>query len=53
MGHFFFGVLDSPKVTDVLVDGEFLMRDGKIHLDVEGIYEEARRVAEKVWERLK
>ncbi len=53
MGHFFFGVLDSPKVTDVLVDGEFLMKDGKIHLDVEGIYEEARRVAEKVWERLK
>ena len=52
MGHFFFGVLDSPKVTDVLVDGEFLMRDGKVHLDVEGIYSEARRVAKAVWERL-
>jgi putative selenium metabolism protein SsnA len=52
LGHFFFGVLDSPKVTDVLVDGEFLMRNGKIHLDVEGIYDEARRVAENVWRRL-
>ena len=52
MGHFFFGVLDSPKVTDVLVDGEFLMRDGEIHLDVDSIYEEAKRVADAVWKRL-
>ncbi len=52
MGHFFFGVLDSPKVTDVLVDGEFLMKDGKVHLDVDSIYEEARRVASAVWKRL-
>ncbi len=52
MGHFFFGVLDHPRVTDVMVDGEFLMRNGKVHLDVEEIYYEARKIAKAVWERL-
>ena len=52
MAHVFFGVFDSPKVTDVLVDGEYLMKDGKVLMDVDSIYSEARKVARKVWRRL-
>ncbi len=52
MGHVFFGVFDKPEVVHVLVDGEFVVKDKESVLDVQSIYSEARRVAEKVWERL-
>ena len=52
-GHVVFGIFDFPKVVHVLVDGEFLVKDGDVLFDEEGVYREARRVAEKVWERLR
>ncbi len=51
-GHAFFGVFDNPDIVHVLVDGNFLMKDRQLHLNVEDVFEEARKVAEKVWRRL-
>jgi len=52
-GHVFFGVFDKPDIRHVLVDGEYLMKDGKTHLSESEIYEKASSVARKVWKRLK
>lgn len=49
LGHIIFGIMENP-VSDVMVDGRFLMRDYElITLNEENIMREARRVAERVW----
>ena len=52
-GHVFFGIFDKPDIKHVLVDGEYLMKNGQIHLNEKEIYNEASKVAKKVWERLR
>ncbi len=51
-GHVFFGVFDKPDVRFVTVEGKLLMENGKLRLDEQEIFKEARVVARKVWERL-
>ncbi len=52
-GHIVFGVYDKPEITDVLIDGEFLVRNGELKVDYENIYKKAEQVAQKVWKKLK
>lgn len=51
--HIFFGVFDSPRISDVMVDGKFIMKDGKIiPLDERKVFEEALKVSRNLWKRL-
>ncbi len=50
--HFVWG-MSSNCVESVMVDGNLVMEDRKIaHLDIDAIYTEAAKVAEKVWKRV-
>ncbi|MCX8094916.1 MAG: putative aminohydrolase SsnA [Caldisericia bacterium] len=50
-GHFIFG-LSSRFVSDVYVNGEIILKDGKIlGIDEEKIFYESIRVAKNLWER--
>nr|WP_240739444.1 amidohydrolase family protein [Marinitoga lauensis] len=51
-GHVFFGIWDKLDVIDTIVDGKFLMKDRKVEFEVERIYNEAKKVAAKLWDRL-
>jgi putative selenium metabolism protein SsnA len=51
-GHLFFGIFDDLDVQDTLVDGKFLMKNKEIQFDYIDIYEKAKEVSKKLWERL-
>ena len=50
--HIFFGVWDRVELKDVMVGGEFLMRDGNLRVDQDEIFSRSRRVCQKVWRRM-
>ncbi len=50
-GHFLFGIADAA-VNTVMINGRLVMKDGLLPgIDESQIAEEARRVAERVWQR--
>ncbi|MCI0695986.1 putative aminohydrolase SsnA [candidate division KSB1 bacterium] len=50
-GHLLFG-MKSDHVADVMVAGNFVMRDKKLlHIDVASIYEKSREAAARLWKR--
>lgn len=50
-GHLLFG-MKSDHVTDVMIAGNFVMRDKKLsHVDVANIYEKSREAAARLWKR--
>lgn len=50
-GHLLFG-MKSDHVTDVMVAGNFVMREKKLlHVDVPNIYEKSREAAARLWKR--
>ncbi|KAF2955117.1 amidohydrolase family protein [Marinitoga sp. 38H-ov] len=51
-GHVFFGIWDKLDVMDTIVNGEFLMKDREVKFEVEKIYSEAKKIADKMWDRL-
>lgn len=55
LGHLFFGTSGSNyEVETVFVDGEPVIRNSElVDLDESDIYREARKVSERLWERLK
>lgn len=50
--HFAFG-LTSTAVESVMVAGRFIIRDRRPALDLEPLYEQARRATEKLWNKLR
>lgn len=50
--HLAFG-LSSASVTSVMVNGKFIIKDGRSPLDNEEVYGQIRRASEKLWARLK
>ncbi|AKI96688.1 putative aminohydrolase SsnA [Kosmotoga pacifica] len=53
IGHFFYGVIDNLKVTDVFVSGKQIVSEGEIvTVDKQAIYSEARKLASALWKRL-
>ncbi len=50
-GHLLFG-MKSDHLTDVMVAGNFAMRDKKLlHVEVASIYEKSREAAARLWKR--
>ena len=49
--HLVFG-LNSAAVESVMVNGRFIVRDGRSPLDVQDIYDQARKASEKLWAKL-
>jgi putative selenium metabolism protein SsnA len=50
-GHLLFG-MKAGHVTDVMVNGKFVLREGRLpNLEVNRIYEKARLAAEKLWRK--
>ena len=49
--HLAFG-LSSASVTSVMVDGKFIIKDGRSPLDNEEVYGRIRKASEKLWGRL-
>ncbi|MGL6314844.1 putative aminohydrolase SsnA [Vibrio sp. WXL103] len=47
-GHFAFG-LNANSVSSVMVEGRFVYQDREFPFDVESIYRQAQRVAQRVW----
>ena len=52
MGHVFFGLYDNFRPRDVICDGQMLQKDYKLAADIDGLYSEAAKTAQKVWKRL-
>jgi len=52
-GHFFYGMLDNFKPKNVWCNGKIKLKDYKIQQDEEKIYEEARKISRKIWEKCK
>jgi cytosine/adenosine deaminase-related metal-dependent hydrolase len=51
LGHLLFAI-NSGSVRDVVVGGRFLMKDRiLLHMDEEQIMKQARKLAQKLWER--
>ncbi|MCE5219886.1 MAG: amidohydrolase family protein [Clostridium sp.] len=53
LGHFFYGMLDNFKPKNVWCNGKIKLKDYKILQDEEKIYEEARKIAQEIWEKCK
>lgn len=53
LGHMFFGVFDNFHPQYVWVDGKCLLKDYNLTRGLGDIYEQSRREAGKVWERIK
>jgi cytosine/adenosine deaminase-related metal-dependent hydrolase len=51
-GHWFFGILESGKPRDVIVNGIFLKKEGAIVLPIAEILSESQKVAERLWKRI-
>ncbi|RLG40866.1 MAG: putative aminohydrolase SsnA [Thermoproteota archaeon] len=50
--HFIFG-MDASHVTDVVVDGKFVVRNGELlTVNEDEIFEEAKELAKALWDRL-
>lgn len=50
--HFIFG-MDASQVTDVVVDGKFVVRNGELlTVDEDQVFEEAKELAKALWDRL-
>lgn len=52
LGHWFFGLLEEWRPTDVWVAGSRLMTDGVPHVHEKQLHREARRVAGALWKRV-
>jgi putative selenium metabolism protein SsnA len=50
--HLAFG-LSSASVASVMVNGKFIIKDGRSPLDSEEVYGQIRKASEKLWARLK
>ncbi|HEX5733512.1 MAG TPA: putative aminohydrolase SsnA [Blastocatellia bacterium] len=50
--HLAFG-LSSASVASVMVNGKFIIKDGRSPLDNEEVYGQIRKASEKLWARLK
>ena len=50
--HIAFG-LSSASVASVMVNGKFIIKDGRSPLDSEEVYGQIRKASEKLWARLK
>ncbi len=50
--HLAFG-LSSASVVSVMVNGKFIIKDGRSPLDNEEVYGQIRKASEKLWARLK
>ncbi|MGB9636249.1 MAG: putative aminohydrolase SsnA [Thermoplasmata archaeon] len=48
--HFVFG-MDATQVTDVLVNGRFLVKDRKLWFDENPIIEKSIKISEQIWEK--
>lgn len=53
LGHVFFGVFESFHPKDVWVDGKILMENYQVKYDTKALYENSRKIAEKLWERIR
>lgn len=51
-GHVFFGIWDKLDVIDTIVNGEILMKNREVKYDVNSIYNNAKEISKKLWERL-
>ncbi|MFQ5795260.1 MAG: putative aminohydrolase SsnA [Candidatus Bipolaricaulia bacterium] len=53
MGHLIFGLASRLNVRTVVINGQVVMRDGKmLGVDVNTAYQQAREVAERLWKRI-
>ncbi|RKY94525.1 MAG: putative aminohydrolase SsnA [Ignavibacteriae bacterium] len=50
-GHFIFG-LSSQNVESVIINGKFVYRDRSFPSEIKNIYDDSRRAALKLWERM-
>jgi len=53
LGHVIYGLYDNFRPSHVIVNGKLLMENYEINLPVSEIYDEARKVAQNFWEKLK
>lgn len=53
MGHVFFGLFDNFHPRDVWANGRCLMKDYKLDVDTESIYEGSKMRSQMVWDRIK
>ena len=52
-GHFLFG-MNSSMVESVMIDGKWVVKNRVlIGFDVESVYEKSKKVAKKLWEKMK
>ncbi len=53
MSHFYFGVMENCKPVDVLIDGEFVLKDSHFcQLDAERIFADAKSQSLNLWNRI-
>jgi cytosine/adenosine deaminase-related metal-dependent hydrolase len=50
-GHFAFG-FNSGTVSDVMVEGQFVYQDRAFPFDIEPIYKEASKIAQRLWKTM-
>lgn len=53
LGHVFYGIFDGIHPKDVLVDGNFVMKDNSLFIDEQAVYRESEKEAAKAWARIK
>lgn len=51
LGHFFYGILDNFRPKNVWCNGKIKLKDYKVLQDEEKIYEEARKIAQEIWDK--
>lgn len=52
-GHFFYGMLDNFKPKNVWCNGKIKLKDYKVLENEEKIYNEARKIAQEIWDKCK
>jgi len=52
VGHFLFGLASHPQIDNVMIDGRWVLRDGRFQtIDEAGVLTHARHQAQRLWER--
>lgn len=53
MEHFFFGIAEKMDVRNVFVNGNHVLKDGKIlNVDEINVYSASKEIAQRMWEKL-
>ena len=53
LSHFYFAIMENCKPRDVLVDGEYLLRNGSFtKLDEQEVFTESKKQSEDLWKRI-